>query len=50
MKTVSKHYQKKSGFLENIFAIRNEWQGDKKVKLLVILGIKIKLKELREIV
>ena len=49
MKTVSKHYQKKSGFLENIFAIRNEWQGDKKVKLLVIFGIKIKLHELREI-
>ena len=43
LKIVSKRYKKKTTLLENIFSIRNEWYGDKKYKLLVILGIKIKI-------
>ena len=48
LKTVSKRYKKKASFLENLFAIRNEWIGDKKYKLLIILGIKIKLFQHKE--
>ena len=50
LKTVSKCYKKKTSFFENIFAIRNEWVGDKKNKIIIILGIKFKLRELKEVV
>ena len=45
MTVVSSQYLKKGSFWENIFGIRNEWYGDKKVKILLIAGIKIKLWE-----
>ena len=48
LKAVTSCYKKKLNIWENIFAIRNEWYGDKKVKELVLLGLKIKLYELKE--
>ncbi len=48
MKVVATRYKKKTGFFENIFSIRNEWYGDEKYKIAVILGIKIKLKKHKE--
>ena len=41
---VSKYYTKQAGFFERIFSIRNEWRGDKKVKILTFLGIKMRIK------
>lgn len=43
LQTVSSHFKKKGNFFENIFSIRNEWQGDKKFKIVAILGLKFKL-------
>lgn len=48
LKAVASCYRKKTNILENIFAIRNEWYGDKKIKILVFLGLNIKLYELKE--
>lgn len=43
LNTVSNHFKKKGNFFENIFSIRNEWQGDKKFKIATILGVKFRL-------
>ncbi len=40
LKTVTKHFAKKNSLVENIFSIKNEWHGDKKVKVLTFLGFK----------
>ena len=44
LKTVSKCTKKKGSFAENIFSVRNEWNGAQKHKILTILGIKIRIK------
>ena len=42
--TATKHFAKKNNFFENIFSIKNEWHGDKKVKVVTLFGIKIRIK------
>ena len=49
MKTITDYHKKKSGLFEKLFAVRNEWYGDEKYKILTILGLKIKLKKYKEI-
>jgi len=44
LKTVSKYSVKKASFAENIFSVRNEWHGEKKAKILTLLGLKIRIK------
>lgn len=48
IKTISKHAEKKLSLKENIFSIRNEWEGIKKFKKICILGIQIKLSTTKE--
>lgn len=46
LKVVSNYYSKKTGFFENIFSVRNAWHGENKVKILVLFGLKFKIKKL----
>ena len=43
LNVVSCHYKKKTSFVENIFAIRNEWEGDTKYKVVILFGLRLKL-------
>lgn len=49
MKAITDNLKKKSGLLEKLFAVRNEWDGDEKYKFLIFLGIRIKLKKYKEV-
>ena len=44
VRLISKNAQKKSSIFEKIFSIRNEWDGLNKIKILQILGLKIRIK------
>jgi len=48
IQVITSQYKKKANLLENMFSIRNEWYGDVKYKIIVILGLKIKLRRHKE--
>ena len=45
---IQKKFSKKANFFENVFSVRNEWVGNKKSKILTLLGMRFYLYKLKE--